>query len=159
MYNELRINAIIVYNQKTNFMEKQPVFITVEATIHAPVEKVWEFWTSPEHITKWNSASEDWHTPWSRNDLQIGGRFSSRMEAKDGSFGFEFGGTYDDLKINERIAYTMDDGRTVRVDFSMNGEATRVVEVFQAEGQNPVEMQQGGWQAILNNFKKYTEAN
>lgn len=140
-------------------MEKQPVFITVETTIDAPVDKVWDFWTSPDHITKWNSASDDWHTPWAKNDLKIGGNFSSRMEAKDGSFGFEFGGTYDDIKTHELIAYTLGDGRTVRVDFSANGTETRVVETFQAEDQNPAEMQQTGWQAILNNFKNYTEAN
>ena len=81
------------------------------------------------------------------------------MEAKDGSFGFEFGGTYDELKTNEFIAYTMDDGRTVRIEFSNDGNVTKVVETFRAESENPVEMQQGGWQAILDSFKKYTESN
>jgi uncharacterized protein YndB with AHSA1/START domain len=133
--------------------------ITVEATINAPVEKVWKYWAGPEHITKWCNASDDWHAPKAENDLRVGGKFSTRMEAKDGSFGFDFGGVYDDVKTNELIAYTMGDGRTVKVIFKGEGNTTKVVETFEAETQNPVEMQQGGWQAILDNFKKYTEAN
>lgn len=133
--------------------------ITVESTVNAPVEKVWEFWTTPEHIMKWNSASEDWHTPFAENDLRTGGKFASRMEAKDGSFGFDFGGVYDDVKPNEFIAYTMGDGRKTEITFTRNGGETKVVETFDAESQNPVEMQRGGWQAILDNFKKYAEAN
>lgn len=133
--------------------------ITVEATVNAPVEKVWELWTKPEHITKWNNASEDWHTPHAENDLRVGGRFSSRMEAKDGSFAFDFGGVYDEVKINEYIAYTLDDGRKVKISFLANDRATKVTESFEAEDTNPIEMQQEGWQAILDNFKKYTEAD
>jgi len=132
--------------------------ITVQATVNAPIEKVWETWTQPEHITKWCSASDDWHVPHAENDLQTGGSFSTRMEAKDGSFGFDFGGVYDDVKTNERIAYTMGDGRKVTITFTANGDETTIVETFEPESQNPIEMQQGGWQAILNNFKKYTEA-
>lgn len=139
-------------------METQATVITVEATVHAPVATVWESWTNPEHITKWNNASDDWHTPWAKNDLRVGGSFSSRMEAKDGSFGFEFGGVYDAVTTNELIAYTMADGRKVTVKFSAEGDATKVVESFDAENENPVEMQQMGWQAILDNFKKYTES-
>lgn len=140
-------------------MENQTRKITVENNIKAPVEKVWKFWTLPEHITKWNNASDDWHTPHAENDLRIGGKFTARMEAKDGSFGFDFGGTYDEVKHQGLIAYTLDDGRKVKVDFSALGNETKVVETFEAENENPVEMQKDGWQAILDNFKKYTESN
>ena len=133
--------------------------ITIESTVNAPVEKVWEFWSKPEHITKWSSASDDWHTPHAENDLRIGGAFSSRMEAKDGSFGFDFGGVYDDVRDNEYIEYTLGDNRKVKINFEAEGGTTKVTQSFEAEDTNPVEMQQGGWQAILNNFKKYTEAN
>lgn len=132
--------------------------ITVQTTINSPIEKVWKYWTEPEHITKWNSASDDWHTPWAKNDLRTGGNFSSRMEAKDGSMGFEFGGVYDEVREHEYIEYTMGDGRKVKVHFTPEGKSTKVTESFEAEDTNPVEMQQGGWQAILDNFKKYTEA-
>lgn len=135
----------------------EKINITVEATVNVPVEKVWKFWTSPEHIIKWNSPSEDWHTPKAENDLRVGGSFTSRMEAKDGSFGFDFGGIYDQVKTNELIAYTLGDGRTVKIQFSANGDSTTVTESFDAESENPVEMQRGGWQAILDNFKTYTE--
>ncbi len=140
-------------------MEEKVIHITVETNVQAPIEKVWDFWTSPDHITKWNSASEDWHTPWAKNDLRIGGKFSSRMEAKDGSFGFEFGGTYNEVEPNEVIAYTMDDGRVAKILFSTDGKQTTITETFQAETDNPVEMQQSGWQSILNSFKSYTESN
>lgn len=133
--------------------------ITVESTINAPVEKVWKYWNGPEHIMKWCNPSDDWHAPKAENDLRVGGKFSTRMEAKDGSFGFDFGGVYDEVKTNELIAYTMDDGRTVKIIFNGEGNTTKVTETFEAESQNPVEMQQGGWQAILDNFKKHTEAN
>lgn len=138
-------------------MEK--VQVTVRSIVNAPVDKVWDYWNAPEHITKWNSASPDWHTPRSENDLQVGGRFSARMEAKDGSFGFDFGGVYDEVVPHELIAYTMDDGRKTRISFVSDGVATEVIETFDAEAQNPVEMQQAGWQAILDNFKKYTESH
>jgi uncharacterized protein YndB with AHSA1/START domain len=133
--------------------------ITVETTVNAPVEKVWKYWSAPDHITKWNSPSDDWHTPSAKNDLRVGGAFLSRMEAKDGSFGFDFGGIYDEVKTNEVIAYTIGDGRKVEVKFKGDGNQTKVVEVFEPESQNSLEMQKGGWQAILDNFKKYTEAN
>ena len=131
--------------------------ITVESIINAPVERVWEYWTKPEHIVKWNHASDDWHSPWSKNDLRVGGSFSARMEAKDGSMGFDFGGVYNVIKTNEYIEYTIADGRKVQVSFSGSGNKTKVVETFEAESTNPVELQRGGWQAILDNFKKYTE--
>lgn len=132
--------------------------ITVENTITAPVETVWNLWTTPEHITRWNNASEDWHSPFAENDLRAGGKFLSRMEARDGSFGFDFTGVYDDVKTNELIAYTMEDGRKVHITFTGDGNETKVTETFEAEGENPVEMQRAGWQAILDNFKKYAEA-
>ncbi|WP_205513076.1 SRPBCC family protein [Longitalea arenae] len=133
--------------------------ITVETVVKAPVEKVWNFWSQPEHIKNWCAASDDWHAPKAENDLKVGGTFSTRMEAKDGSFGFDFGGVYDQVKTNELIEYTMGDGRKVVVNFTSNGNETKVVETFDAENTHPIEMQRGGWQAILDNFKKYTEAN
>jgi uncharacterized protein YndB with AHSA1/START domain len=135
-----------------------PTKITVEATVNAPVEKVWRSWSEPQHIKNWCAASEDWHAPKAENDLRTGGTFSTRMEAKDGSFGFDFGGVYDNVKKNELIEYTMGDGRKVRVAFSPSGDQTKIVETFDAEATNSVEMQKGGWQAILDNFKKYTES-
>lgn len=133
--------------------------ITVETAVKAPVEKVWKLWTSPEHITKWNSASDDWHTPRAENDLRAGGKFLSRMEAKDGSFGFDFEGVYDEVKTNELIAYTMSDGRQAEITFIDKENETKVITIFDAENQNPIEMQRDGWQAILDNFKKYAETN
>jgi uncharacterized protein YndB with AHSA1/START domain len=133
--------------------------ITIETTVNAPVEKVWKLWSGPEHITKWASASDDWHTPRAENDLRTGGKFNSRMEAKDGSMGFDFGGVYDIVKTNELIEYTMGDDRKVVINFTGEGNATNIVQTFEAEETNPVEMQRGGWQAILNNFKKYVENN
>jgi uncharacterized protein YndB with AHSA1/START domain len=133
--------------------------ITIEATVNAPVEVVWDLWTAPEHITQWNNASPDWHTTKAENDLRAGGKFLSRMEAKDGSFGFDFGGVYDQVITNELIAYTLGDGRKAKISFINEDEETKIVTVFEAESQNSIEMQKGGWQAILDNFKKYAEAN
>ena len=132
--------------------------ITVEATVNATVEKVWRSWSDPQHIKNWCAASEDWHAPKAENDLRTGGTFSTRMEAKDGSFGFDFGGVYDNVKKDELIEYTMGDGRKVHVIFSPVGDQTKIVETFDAEATNSVEMQRDGWQAILDNFKKYTES-
>jgi len=133
--------------------------VTIEATVNASIEKVWRFWTLPEHITKWNSASEDRHTPSAENDLRNGGRFNSRIEARDGSFGFNFGGVYDEVKTYGLIAYTLDDGRKVKVIFSPDGTSTRIVETFEVETENPIDLQKSGWQAIPDKFKKYTEGN
>lgn len=133
--------------------------IRVETTINVPVEKVWKLWTEAEHITQWNNASDDWHTPIAENDLRTGGKFLSRMEAKDGSFGFDFGGTYDMVNLNEYIEYTLADSRKVKIVFTNKGVVTHIIETFEAETENPVELQQKGWQAILDNFKKYAEAN
>lgn len=131
--------------------------ITVEATVHAPVDKVWEYWTEPQHITKWCNASDDWHAPNAENDLRPGGKFLTRMEAKDGSFGFDFGGVYDEVRLNELISYTMGDGRKVTINFISQDHDTKVIETFDAETTHSIEMQEAGWQAILDNFKKYSE--
>jgi uncharacterized protein YndB with AHSA1/START domain len=139
-------------------MENNKTNITVEASVNAPAKKVWDYFTMPEHITKWNNASDDWHTPRAENDLRTGGNFNYRMEARDGSFGFDFGGVYDEVETNKSIGYTMGDGRKVKVSFSDNGNATAISETFEAETQNSIELQRTGWQAILNNFKKYVES-
>ena len=132
--------------------------IKIEAIINSNIEKVWECWTKPEHITKWCFASDDWHAPNSSSDLKVGGKISTRMEAKDGSFGFDFWGTHDEIIPNEKIAITMGDGRKWDTYFSVVEGGVKVVEEFEAENENPIEMQQGGWQMILNNFKKYVES-
>ena len=132
--------------------------ITVETTVNAPVGKVWTYWTAPEHVMQWNSASDDWHTPKATNDLCEGGSFTSRMEAKDGSMGFDFGGTYTQVTEHTHIAYTMGDGRKVSVDFREQDGRTHVAERFDPESENSPEMQRQGWQAILDNFKAYVEA-
>jgi len=132
--------------------------IKIEATVSADVNKVWEYWTKPVHITKWNFASDDWHCPSAENDLKIGGKFISRMEAKDGSFGFDFEGIYDEVIEHNKITYSLEDGRQSRTNFKQIGDKTRITTSFDAENENPVEMQRDGWQAILNNFKKYVEA-
>ena len=133
--------------------------ITVETIVEAPIDKVWDYWTRPEHITQWNSASEEWHTPHAENDLREGGKFSSRMEAKDGSQGFDFGGVYDKVEKNKLLEYTLQDNRKVSVSFLKNGDKTHITESFEAEGTHPIDMQKTGWQNILSNFKKYTEAH
>jgi len=133
--------------------------ITITTTVLAPAEKVWERWTVPEHIIKWNNASDDWHTTHAENDLRIGGKFLSRMEAKDGSFGFDFIGIYDLVKENKLLEYTLGDGRKVIIVFTGISNTTNIVETFEAESENSIEMQRSGWQAILENFKKYAEAN
>lgn len=133
--------------------------ITVTATIHQPIEKIWEFWNKPEHIKQWANASDDWHAPYADNDLRVNGTFKTTMAAKDGSFSFDFGGVYTKVEEHQQIEYTMGDDRKVQITFSAGENGVEVIETFEAEDTNPVEMQQGGWQAILNNFKKYTEAN
>lgn len=135
--------------------EKQK--ITVTTIVDAPIEKVWKTWTTPQDIMQWNNASPDWHTPRAENDLRKGGSFSARMEAKDGSFGFDFGGTYDDVIENQLIEYTLEDDRKVIINFTKIGHQTEVEETFEAESENSIELQRNGWQAILDNFKKYTE--
>jgi len=131
--------------------------LKVEITIHAPIEKVWDRWISPDHIMRWNNASDDWHTPYAENDLRVGGKFVSRMAAKDGSSSFDFNGIYSEVKLHELISYTIEGGRTVEVHFSDKDGSITVIENFEAENINSNELQVAGWQAILNNFKKYVE--
>lgn len=132
--------------------------ITVQSNINAPINKVWECWTSPEHITKWSFASDDWHTPYAENDLRVGGKFKSTMAAKDGSMSFDFEGEYTLMEQNKAIKYVMADGRKVDVYFTETSTGIEVIESFDPETVNPEEMQRGGWQAILDNFKKYVES-
>jgi uncharacterized protein YndB with AHSA1/START domain len=135
------------------------MIIKIETTVNADLEKVWQYWTEPRHIIRWNSASDDWCTLKAENDLREGGTFSSTMAAKDGSMSFDFGGTYDKVKKHERIEYTMGDNRKARVLFSSSGSETTVTEEFETENTHPPELQKNGWQAILNNFKKHVEAS
>lgn len=132
--------------------------ITVSATVNASPDKVWNCWTSPMHITKWNHASDDWHSPEAENDLRAGGKFRSRMAAKDGSMSFDFEGIYDKVEHLKLIEYTLGDGRKVRVTFEAAGDSVTVTETFDAEQIHSQEMQKAGWQAILDNFKKHTES-
>ena len=136
---------------------EQTTTIVVEVSVNAPVELVWKYWSAPEHITQWNSASDDWFTSYAENDLRPGGKFIWRMEAKDGSFGFDFGGVYDVVEENKRISYTLGDKRKVKIEFISQGNQTKIIERFEAENMNSIEMQKNGWQAILDHFKNYSE--
>ena len=140
-----------------NIMTIKSDLIKVETVVNAPIEKVWEYWAAPKHIVKQNNASEDWHTTEAKNDLKIGGKFTSRMEAKDGSFGFDFGGVYTEVRLYEVISYVLGDGRKVEINFINEENKTKIIENFEGENENPPEFQQMGWQAILDNFKKYSE--
>ena len=133
--------------------------ITFETTILAPIEVVWQYFTDPEHVKNWKYASPDWHTPKAENDLVVGGKFSYVMAAKDGSFSFDFWGIYDVIKENELLNYTLGDNRKVSVEFLSIGDDSKIIETFEAETENSLELQKTGWQAILNNFKKYVEEN
>lgn len=133
--------------------------ITIQATVNAPIEKVWKYWNEPDHITQWAFASPDWHAPKAENDLRVDGKFSTTMAAKDGSFSFDFGGVYTKVEKHKTIEYTIADGRKVKINFTTEGNQTKIVETFEAENENPEDMQRDGWQAILNNFKAYTEKN
>ncbi len=132
--------------------------IKVEATIAADLKTVFNCWTAPEHITKWNFASEDWHCPKASNDLRAGGKFSSTMAAKDGSMAFDFEGVYDEVIVESKIAYTLEDNRKVEITFEKVGDSTKVIETFDPENQNSEELQRSGWQMILNNFKSHVES-
>lgn len=133
--------------------------ITIQAVVSADRKKVWVYYNKPEHITKWNFAIDTWHCPTASNDLKVGGKYSARMEAKDGSFGFDFEATYNEIVAGEKFTYTMADNRVVNANFKELGEKTEVTITFDAENENPVDMQQQGWQSILDNFKKYAEQN
>lgn len=131
--------------------------ITVSVVIDAPIEKVWKCWSEPEHITRWTFASDDWEAPFAENDLQVNGKFKTRMQSKDKKHGFDFTGRYTKVKEHELIEYVMDDGREVSIVFKNIDDQTKITETFDPEEENPSEMQRNGWQSILNNFKKYVE--
>ncbi|MFZ7114896.1 MAG: SRPBCC family protein [Bacteroidota bacterium] len=133
--------------------------ILVQASLAADKQKAWDYYTKPEHIIKWNFASDDWHCPRATNDMRVGGKYNARMEAKDGSFAFDFEATYDEIIPGERFQFTMPDGRRVNVSFDNSGSQTNVKVLFDAETVNSIELQRDGWQMILENYKKYTEGN
>lgn len=132
--------------------------ITVNALVNASLETVWDSWTNPKHIVNWNFASDDWHAPAAKNDLSIGGAFAYTMAAKDGSFSFDFTGKFAEITPNKSISYILDDDRKVDITFELFEGQVMVIESFEAETQNPEDLQKTGWQAILDNFKKYTES-
>lgn len=132
--------------------------ITVETVVNVPIEKAWKYFNTPEHITQWAFASDDWHAPYSENDLRKNGKFKTTMAAKDGSFSFDFEGVYTDVVPHQSFEYAMSDGRKVKVVFTAEGDKTRVTETFDPETENDIEMQRAGWQAILENFRKHSES-
>lgn len=137
-------------------MEK--IVIEVKVTVSSNLDKVWEYWNSPEHIVNWNFASDEWCAPRAEVNLKPGGHFVCRMESKDGSMGFDFSGVYDVIKLLELIEYTLEDNRKVSIEFLEGAGGIQVIEKFEAESENAIELQQAGWQAILNNFKRYVES-
>ncbi len=151
------IKNINTYNNTTMENNKINTPITIETIVNAPMETVWDCWNKPNHITNWAFASDEWHAPYADNDLKVKGKFKTTMAAKDGSMSFDFEGTYTEVKKHELIEYDMDDGRHVATHFAKLGNDVKIVQTFDPESTNPVEMQKGGWQAILDNFKKYTE--
>jgi len=132
--------------------------ITVETIVKSPISKVWTFWNKPEHIVNWAFASEDWEAPAAKNDLRVGGRFTTTMAAKDKSYSFDFCGTYTSVKENELIEYDMDDGRHAKIEFMKIPEGVKVKTTFDPESENSIELQRNGWQAISDNFKKYAQS-
>lgn len=149
---------IVAGTNSTWIMTTPAIKITVSALVHSPIEKVWACWNEPQHMMQWMHASDDWHCPAATNDLRIGGHFVATMAAKDGSVSFDFIGKYDEIVEHRRILYHGEDGRVVEVLFEAQENGVLVTETFDAETINPVDMQQAGWQAILNNFKQYTES-
>lgn len=136
----------------------ESTIITVQTSINKTLSAVWECWIKPEHIVKWNFASDDWHCPAATNDFRVGGKFSYTMAARDESFSFDFSGTFVQIADKKHIEILLDDNRKVWLDFTESGNETTVVEKFEAETENTVELQQTGWQMILNNFKKHAES-
>lgn len=133
--------------------------IKIETAINSSPDKAWDYYTTPDHITQWNFATDTWCCPWAENDMRLGGKYRARMEARDGSFGFDFEAVYDAIEPKKHFSYTMPDNRNVVVKFAQHENDTLVSIEFDAENENPIEMQRDGWQAILNNFKKYVEGN
>lgn len=154
-FTETFPKALVLIKQ----IAEQPIPITVHTLLHTSIEKAWLYFTTPTHITQWNFAADSWQCPTVTNNLAVGGNFVYRMEAKDGSFGFNFSGTYTSMHLHEHITILLDDGRTVSVSFLNHATGCKLVQVFDAEDENDLALQQGGWQAILNNYKKYTETN
>ncbi len=132
-----------------------PQKITIQTTVNANIDHVWNAWTNPEHITRWNFASDDWCCPFAHNELRVGGKYVARMEAKDGSAGFDFEAVYNEIVPHTKIAYTMTDGRVATTTFEVRGNTVHVSTAFDPESENSRELQQQGWQAILNNFAHY----
>ncbi len=137
----------------------QATSISIETTVDVPMATAWKIWNDPAHIMQWNSAHPSWHSPRSENDLRVGGKFNHRMEARDGSFGFDFAGTYDKVELHKEISYTLGDGRKATTLFAEQNGKTAIATTFDAESENDPEFQKQGWQAILDNFKKYAETN
>lgn len=133
--------------------------ITVETNIKTTIQKVWEYFTIPMHIKNWYNASADWHAPYAENNLEINGKFTTTMAAKDGSFSFDFAGAYTNIVVHKLIEYTLNDGRKVSIIFAKDENSTNIIETFEPETENSIELQQSGWQAILDNFKNYVENN
>lgn len=131
--------------------------VMIQAVSSAPLEKVWRYFVEPEHIVRWNYVVDNWHCPRAENDLTPGGRFNYRMEARDGSFGFDFSGEYEEIRPHELITYHLDDGRLVEVAFQASSDQTNITQKFEAEEANPMEFQKKGWQAILDRFAAYVE--
>lgn len=131
--------------------------ITVQSTINASIDQVWEKWTTPEHIMKWNNASDDWHTPFAENDLKVGGKFKYTMASKDGTMQFDFEGVYTKVENLSLIEYQLADGRKVILVFEKEADIVKIIESFDPETENTEELQKNGWQAILDNFKKHVE--
>jgi len=131
--------------------------ITIETTVNAPIDKVWDCWTLPEHITEWSFATDDWEAPSAENDLRVGGKFKTTMAAKDKSASFDFVGTYSSVEKNSKIEYDLEDGRHVVIMFTDTPEGIKVTETFDPESENSEQAQRSGWQGFLNNFKKYVE--
>jgi uncharacterized protein YndB with AHSA1/START domain len=138
-------------------MTNQSALITIETLVNAPIAKVWSCWTQPAHVMNWNHASDDWHCPAAENDLQVGGKFVYKMAARDGSFEFDFWGIHNEIREHEVIASTLGDNRSLLVTFIPTASGVKVVETFEAETQNSVDMQRAGWQMILDNFRNHVE--
>lgn len=157
----VNVDVRTLVNMLPSMYMDQNKTITVEVVVRAPMEKVWKYWTDPSHITKWCFASDTWEAPKAENDLRTGGRFLTTMAAKDKSASFDFTGTYTAVEDGSLIEYTMDgdDHRKVQIHFAPVGDGVRVTESFEMEAINPREMQQSGWQSILDNFKTYVENN
>lgn len=140
-------------------MKNHEQFITVETLVHAPIDQVWTYWTDPEHIKQWNSPSVDWHTPYAENDVKTGGQFFFVMETKDGSNGFDFKGTYDEVSLHEKISYTTTDGRKATNVFIATPAGIRITETFEPNQDDPAELQRDFVAGVLRTFKNYVESN